>query len=104
MDVPEYQPATDRRPPRSGLTGTSSGSCGAPRTSNFPLMPSPPSAALIASPFVTDDFSATHLDEFRRHILRLTIYSAGPNSVCYFFTAVTLFTTVILSSDGYCLE
>ena len=53
MELPEGQPTIERLPRMRGIPGTCIGSAAAPRMTNFPLTPSPPNTALIASPFVT---------------------------------------------------
>src|SRR6516164_7688338 len=52
MDVPAYQPSTDRRPPMS-RNGEVSSDSAAPRTISRPRGASPPTVALIAGPCVT---------------------------------------------------
>src|SRR5262249_34394096 len=52
MDVPVYQPSTDRRPPMS-RNGEVSSDSAAPRTISRPRGASPPTVALIAGPCVT---------------------------------------------------
>src|SRR2546428_775474 len=52
IDVPEYQPLTDRQPVISRIGSTESGPA-APITMSTPFGASPPSTAVIASAFVT---------------------------------------------------